>query len=139
MTDDAAEQDAGLTSQIGPFAIVPLWLFERCRNARALQVYGFISARYANSANLAWPRLPVLAKGLGVTSRTIQDSIDILVAVGALKAERRKRSDGSLAGFQFEVIQVAPARVEVITTIADARRVEDADKRKKTSEMAAES
>jgi hypothetical protein len=77
-----------VTSDTGPFAIVPEWVIDADISNGALRLYAVIG-RYTNSSNSAWPSRGTLARRL----RTSKDSVDRwtkeLVGVNALSVQRR--------------------------------------------------
>lgn len=100
-------QDVGRT-QIGPFAIVPLWLLQRCHDARAIQVYAWIAARHADKDGRAWPKWDYMAAQLGCSVPSIQRAIVVLRDVGAVRTTKRRRPDGAVAGLDYLIIQAIP-------------------------------
>lgn len=49
----------------------------------------------ANEQGVCWPRIATIAEKVGVSSRTVQRSIQLLVKRGLITVEQRYRSDGS--------------------------------------------
>jgi hypothetical protein len=97
-----------LRAQIGPFGIVPLWVIQRCPDARAIHLYAVLSAKYANRQRRAWPRTEQLAQVMGSSLRNVERAIRALRDAGALRTGRRRRRDGAVVGLDFELIQIEP-------------------------------
>ncbi len=88
-----------LTSDVGRFAIVPLWLLETGISDRALRLFAMLAARWADRDGVAWPSLETLAAAIGAPHRkAVTRAARELEACGALRIERRLQTD-SLGGF----------------------------------------
>lgn len=95
---------ATINTQVGPYGMVPLWLFDRKLSAGAICLYTFLSARYGGLEAI-YPSQPTLARALGVSVPTVQRWERDLRAAGALQVERRGLGRTS----RYTLVQVPPA------------------------------
>jgi hypothetical protein len=83
-----------ITSDTGPFAIVPEWVLDAPISDRACRLYGILG-RYADRhSNHAWPSRRRLAERLRCSVKSIDRAVAELEAVGALRVERRYDEEG---------------------------------------------
>ena len=80
---------ARVTSDTGPFAIVPEWVIDADISHGALRLYALIG-RYTNAENAAWPSRGTLGKRLRASKDSVDRWVKELVAIGALEVEHRK-------------------------------------------------
>jgi hypothetical protein len=93
----------------GPFVITPVWLLEKCRDARAIQLYAVI-AKYTNRDGRAWPTREQLAADAGTSLPSLTRTLKVLRSVGALRTVRRHRaSDGAVVGLDYLLAVADPA------------------------------
>lgn len=98
-----------IRGQIGPFAIVPLWLLQACDDAHAIRLYAYLSARWGSrEGGSIHPKVSTLALDLKSSERAIHRALDGLRDVGAIQTTKRRRLDGSVAGLDFVIIQADP-------------------------------
>src|SRR5579885_2157884 len=83
-------------SSFGPFAMIPVQVLERCKDANAIHVYAVL-ARYANRERRAWPGQERIAREMGASLRTVQRGLEALRAAGAVTTEPR-REGGVIVG-----------------------------------------
>lgn len=83
-----------MRSDMGPFAIVPLWLLRRGLSSPALHVYAVLAAVYADREGRAWPSRATLAEEVGCSTDLVDRCIKELMKAGALVKERRWRDGG---------------------------------------------
>lgn len=97
-----------LRAQIGPFIVIPFWLLERCRDARAVQLYAVL-AKYANRERRAWPKRAELLTQLNASPRSLARAIAALKDLGALDVViKHRQSDGAVIGADYVLIQEEP-------------------------------
>lgn len=84
-----------MRSDIGPFAIVPLWLIKRGVSSTAIHLYATLAAVYADKEGKSWPSRAALAESMSCSTDTIDRAVKELVHVQALVKERRWRSEGA--------------------------------------------
>lgn len=58
---------------------------------------------HANDAGVCWPRIAIIAEKVGVSTRTVQRSIQHLVKRGLITVEQRYRSDGSHSSNRYRL------------------------------------
>ena len=58
---------------------------------------------HANDAGVCWPRIATIAEKVGVSTRTVQRSIQHLVQRGLITVEHRYRSDGSHSSNRYRL------------------------------------
>jgi hypothetical protein len=97
-----------LRAQIGTFAIVPVWVLEQCRDARAIHLYAVLAKHANRHSRRAWPKLPQLAQAMATSERSVERAIAVLRDSGALRTERRRRPDGAVIGLDYILVQVDP-------------------------------
>ena len=78
-----------VTSDTGPFTIVPEWVLDADISHGALRLYAVIG-RYANSDNAAWPSRATLARRLRASTDSVDRWVKELTGMGALTVEHRK-------------------------------------------------
>lgn len=92
-------------SQLGPFAMVPVWVLEATRDATAVHLYAVLS-RYANRERRAWPKHDRLARDLNVSDRSIRRALKILRDVGAVTTSPRRSADGTVDGTEYLLVSI---------------------------------
>jgi len=58
---------------------------------------------HANEAGVCWPRIALIAEKVGVSARTVQRSIQLLVKQGLITVEQRYRNDGSHSSNRYRL------------------------------------
>jgi hypothetical protein len=96
-----------LRTQVGPFVMVPTWVLETCRDARAVQLYGVL-AKFANREGRAWPSKASLMREMSVSARTLDRAVAALKRIRALDVELKHRGDGAVIGCDYILRQVPP-------------------------------
>lgn len=94
-------------TDIGPFAIVPLWLSKSASNS-ALRLYALVSAKYANKESQAWPSYKTISEDLGCSKSSVVRDIIELKKLGALTIENRNRPNGSPTSNVYTLITSKP-------------------------------
>jgi hypothetical protein len=120
-----------LRTQIGQFAMVPLWVLEAIARtaasadqdvdaaARAVLVYAWLGARYANRELRAWPKREQLAQAIGISLPTLARALKLLRDAGTLITKRRHAGDGSVLGLDYVLVQVEPDSHQVQSETKD--------------------
>jgi DNA-binding transcriptional MocR family regulator len=62
-----------------------------------------VMADAVNGEGICWPRISVLAQKTGVSARTVQRSLQLLVSRGLITIEPRHRSDGSRSSNRYRL------------------------------------
>jgi hypothetical protein len=98
-----------ITLQIGPFAILPLWLIQRCNDGDALRLYSWLGAKYCAGHDLeCWPTQAILSEDLSRSIDRIQKDIKVLRDLGAVRTERVIGENGQLERLRYFLVQVDP-------------------------------
>jgi len=63
-----------------------------------------VLADAANDQGVCWPRVSTIARQVGVTSRTVQRAIQLLIRRELITAEQRYRSDGSCSSNLYRLL-----------------------------------
>jgi len=82
-------------SDIGPFAIVPLWLIQSGVTPGAVTCFALMWAKWADREGECWPSHASIAKEMDVSERSARNYLAELTKVGALQVVNRLRDDGS--------------------------------------------
>lgn len=81
-----------VTSDVGPFAIVPLWVVESVSDtpngARAIQVFAVLH-KWTNADRACYPSLGKIAEAVNVNVATVRRAIQTLEEVGAITVTGR--------------------------------------------------
>jgi DNA-binding transcriptional ArsR family regulator len=99
-------------SQIGPYAMVPIWVLKATKEATAVHLYAVLS-RYANRERRAWPKHERLADDLGVSERSLRRALKVLRDVGAIVSRPRRRPDGVVDGTEYLLMALPDKRPPV--------------------------
>lgn len=85
-----------LGTDVGRFAIVPLWVAERLAgDPAALRLFILLAGKYADlDTGECFPKQETLAAALGVSDRTVRDAARALIQAEALTVERRGKTSG---------------------------------------------
>lgn len=86
------------------FAMIPEWIILNC-SANAVKLYAILH-RHADSDREAWPGRPRLAKLLGVTTRTLDRTMNELKSAGAMLVVPRIDEKGQHANLY--ILQAEP-------------------------------
>jgi hypothetical protein len=92
-------------SQLGPFAMVPVWVLRDAKDAQAVYLYAILS-RYANRERRAWPKHDRLAAEMGVTDRSVRRALARLKAIHAVQTSPHRRADGTVDGTEYLLVAV---------------------------------
>ena len=107
-----------VSTQMGPFSIVPEWVLDRGLSSTALKLY-IVLARFADwETGIAFPSRDTLADRIGATPKTIDRLVKELVDAECIE----KQSRGRYASAKYRVFQVDPRGTkmsEVETEMSD--------------------
>lgn len=93
-----------VSTQMGPFSIVPEWVLNKPLSPTALKLY-CVLARYADyETGMAFPSRDTLAQRMGCSGKTIDRAVTELVAMGCVL----KFSRGRYQSAQYKVLQLDP-------------------------------
>lgn len=99
----------GLRSDIGQFGIAPAWLAELTTNARVHQLWNILSSKYADRAGVSWPSIETIQRDMGCSRQTVKNTIALMMRLGVLACEQRKRPNGASATNIYRLFYVEPA------------------------------
>lgn len=108
--DDQLE--IGLSSQMGTFAIMPIWLLEHDLKPAEFRVL-FALRSFCGSNGVCWPKAVTIAQRARVSVSAVHHAIGALRTRGMLKTTKRFKSDGSLAFLIYTVSDLDPAKYAV--------------------------
>lgn len=111
MTDDTPSQRR-ITSDTGPFAIVPEWVLDLPVSDRAVRLYAILS-RYADADGFSWPSRRTLAERLGRSVDALDRAVKELVESGALVVSARFDGAGDRTSNGYSVMRMRPAEERV--------------------------
>jgi hypothetical protein len=98
----------GVTSDTGPFALIPEWLLDSGVSDRAVRLYAVL-ARYAdNDTGIAFPSKRLLATRLGCSDDSVTRAQKELEAADALRVEARFADEGDRTSNNYVVLRVGP-------------------------------
>tara|TARA_R110002110_G_scaffold282240_1_gene496652 strand:+ start:785 stop:1459 length:675 start_codon:yes stop_codon:yes gene_type:complete len=104
-------------SQIGRFAIVPLWVIEQA-DPQALRLYAILAGKYGDRKGESYPSRQRLAEQLNVSVKTVDRSILELQRIGALQVQHRTATDvGDFDTNLYTVTQVSPGSDKYVPTV----------------------
>lgn len=94
------------TSQIGPWGMVPAWVLNYLKGT---DVAIYVSLRtFADQAGYGYPHTKTIAERAGVSVSATRKAIQKMRALGLVHTTERRRSDGSLAGLDYYLIDIDP-------------------------------
>jgi helix-turn-helix protein len=100
---------SAVETDIGRFAIVPLWITETDVSHLAVRLYVELAGRFANKDGQAWPSRKRLKEILGVGGlATVDRAIDELKRIGAVHVEPRFDPRGHHTSNLYVVKMVRP-------------------------------
>lgn len=102
-----------ITSDTGPFALVPEWVLDLEITDRALRLYGLL-AIYADRNGNANPARRTLAARLRCSEASLDRARAELEKVGAITVERRRDAAGDWTANEYRICRVNPT-VGVLT------------------------
>ena len=98
-----------VSTQMGPFSIVPEWVLERGLSPTALKLY-IVLARYADwETGIAFPARDTLAERMKSSEKTVDRAVKELVAAECIGKEYR----GRYASARYQVFQVDPRETDL--------------------------
>lgn len=104
-----------VSSQMGPFSIVPEWVLDRGLSPTALKLY-IVMARFADwHTGMAFPSRETLAERMGCSLKTVDRAVLEVVAADCVK----KISRGRYASALYQVFQVDPRATDLSTEETD--------------------
>ena len=104
-----------VSSQIGPFSIVPEWVLNRGLSPTALKLY-IVMARFADwKTGMAFPSRETLATRMDCSVKTVDRAVIEVVAAECV----RKVSRGRYASALYQVFQVDPRATDMSTEWTD--------------------
>lgn len=100
-----------VSTQMGPFSIVPEWVLDRGLSSTALKLY-IVLARFADwDTGIAFPARDTLAERMGCTEKTVDRVVKELVEAACID----KHSRGRYQSAQYRVLQVDPRGTKMST------------------------
>lgn len=104
-----------VSSQMGPFSIVPEWVLDRGLSPTALKLY-IVMARFADwNTGMAFPSRETLADRMGCSTKTVDRAVIEVVAAECVD----KISRGRYASALYRVYQVDPRKTHMSSEQTD--------------------
>ena len=98
-----------VSTQMGPFSIVPEWVLERGLSPTALKLY-IVLARYADwETGIAFPARDTLAERMKSSEKTVDRAVKELVAAECIGKEYR----GRYTSARYRVFQIDPRETDL--------------------------
>lgn len=111
----AKQKEPSVTSDIGAYALVPLWLIESV-SASALRLFSYLAAAHADKRGKAYPSRKTMARALHVSTDTVDRALKELAAADALTWEHRPSPDGDWTSSLYTLRFVRPgSRIDAPT------------------------
>jgi len=98
-----------VTSDVGPFSIIPEWVLDAEISDRAVRLYVLLG-RYADANGSSYPGRGTLAKRLGCSVDSVDRAARELVIAGALEKTSRWTEDGDQTTNLCRLIYAAPVQ-----------------------------
>ena len=122
MTDPETPADAIEVVRAGePFAMTPAWLIESAISDRAVRLWAILWTYADRRSYEAWPGRRTLARQLGCSVDSIDRATRELMTVGALRVERRRRTNGSQTSNLYTLVEARPGRTVAAPPSAPVR------------------
>ena len=108
-------------SDLGRFAIVPLWILESNISSSAIRLFAVMAAKYADrESGTLYPSRKQLAADIGAKSpRTIDKLLDELVGLGSLYIEHRQDASRSPTSNLYTLHFIALPHADNCTPLAE--------------------
>lgn len=107
MEHSQSEMSDSVTSEIGPWAMVPIWVLSVGLKGAELAVY--VSLRsFADRSGGARPHVKTLAERAGVSERTAERALARFRELNLMRTTKRYRDDGSCAGCNYHLMDITP-------------------------------
>lgn len=100
--DDDVEPQNAVTTQVGPLAMVPVWVLRKGLTGAELAVYVALRS-FADRCGEAYPRSKTIAARAGVHEVTVRKAITRLRELDLVRTEKWHRSDGSVGGLIYHM------------------------------------
>jgi hypothetical protein len=107
-----------ISSEFGPFAIIPEWVLLSDLSSPAMQLYGVL-ALYANAQRESFPARSTLAKKMRCSVKSVDRRIAELVEHGALTVEARYDDAGDRTSNRYTLRMSPPGGVKSDATGGD--------------------
>ncbi len=109
-TATAGDDEVGgeVVTEIGPWAMVPVWVLSKGLKPATLVTYVALRS-FADRAGGARPRAETIAERAHLSVGTVRNSIQELRSKGLLVTSERRRPDGSLAGLTYKLFDIDPS------------------------------
>lgn len=103
----ADDDTTTVSTQIGQFAWVPVWVLNLDLKGAELAVYVALRS-YANADRDARPSVKKIADRAGVHKSTAESAITKFRRMGLIETTRRYRTDGSISGCDYHLFDLMP-------------------------------
>ena len=97
--DDAAGSE--IVSDLGAFALVPVWVLHLGLSGSELAVYVSLRSFADGNGGNCYPSTKLIAERAGVAVGTVRNAVMVLRRKGALTTTKKFRRDGSVCGLRY--------------------------------------
>ena len=105
----AAEQRQSWITDTGPFGAVPLWVVELVKDARAIQLYAVLAAKYVDRhSGTAFPSTATLAIDMDCGRTTVKRAARVLKKARVVDIRPRRTPEGNPATNQYVLRRMPP-------------------------------
>jgi hypothetical protein len=101
------EPGSTVTSQIGPFAVIPVWCLTVGLTGSELATLVALRS-FANGSGDAWPMVRTIAQRAGVSENTVKKAVATLRTKGMITTTLRYYETGCCAGSTYHLTDVQP-------------------------------
>lgn len=108
---DDGEFVGEISSEVGPIAVVPVWVLDQDLTNSELRVYLALRSFADQAHRHAYPRMATIAARAKVSQRSTERAISGLRDKGLIRTKQRRRDDGSIAGCDYWLRDTPPKDV----------------------------
>jgi len=101
------EEPVGVTTESGPWGMVPVWVLGLGLSGSELAVYVALRS-YADRSRACFPLTAAIADRAHVSTRSVERALARFRDLEIVVTKRRYRDDGSIAGLVYRMLDVKP-------------------------------
>jgi hypothetical protein len=101
------QENSRVTTDIGPYSIIPIWLLQYDLDGASLRVYIALRS-FADSGGDCFPSREAVAERAGLSVSSYKRAMVKLEEINVVAKTARTRSDGGLAGWNFHISTLPP-------------------------------
>ena len=113
--DETLEYEQHVSTDIGAFAMIPLWYLETHPSGRAVHCLSVLLAKFADRhTNQCWPTRQTIGDLMGCSPSTVDRAIEELREAGIVSTSGRVREDGSQTSNTYSIRLARPTCAKVV-------------------------